>query len=195
MRERTLTTAFAVACALLSLCGDRCGAAPRGYLARPCGFDMNRNGIIGEAADRLVADGVSADPDGDGVNEDILYVDSAAGSDTTGSGTAGNPYRTIQKALDVADGPADGAEDIICISGVFREQLTLKQSGVAGYYTRDGFQFPRNKRATPLSTAPDEVCCRIGCGDEAAKTFHHESYTNACAVHGEEIRPWVGDGL
>ena len=144
MRERTLTTAFAVACALLSLCGDRCGAAPRGYLARPCGFDMNRNGIIGEAADRLVADGLSADPDGDGVNEDILYVDSAAGSDTTGSGTAGNPYRTIQKALDVADGPADGAEDIICISGVFREQLTLKQSGVAGYYTRDGFQFPRN---------------------------------------------------
>ena len=117
---------------------------PPGYHARPCGFDMNRNGVIGEPADRLVGDGVTADPDGDGVDEDILYVDSTAGSDVTGDGSPGKPYRTVQKALNVCDGPADGAEDIVCIAGVFKEELTLKQSGVTGYYVRDDFQFPRD---------------------------------------------------
>ena len=47
----------------------------KGYTSRACGFDMNRNGIIGEPADRLAGDGKTRDPDGDGVQEDILYVD------------------------------------------------------------------------------------------------------------------------
>ena len=119
-------------------------ATGKGYTARPCGLDMNRNGIIGEPADRLVGDGKTADPDGDGVDEDILYVDSKTGSDEAGDGSAAKPFKTIQKALDSADGPADGAEDIVCISGVFHEQLMLKQEGVPGYYIRDGFQFPSN---------------------------------------------------
>ena len=44
----------------------------------------------------------------------------------------------------MCDGPVDGAEDIVCISGVFHEALTLKQGGVPGYYERDSFQFPKN---------------------------------------------------
>ena len=119
-------------------------ANKKGYIARPCGFDMNRNGVIGEGPDGLVADGKTADPDGDGIDEDILYVDSKSGNDQTGDGSPGRPYRTVQKALNAADGPDDGAEDIICISGVFSEELTLVKGGVAGHYIRDGFQFPRN---------------------------------------------------
>ena len=116
----------------------------KGYVARPCGFDMNRNGRLGEPADRLVGDGKTIDPDGDGVNEDILYVDSSTGSDEAGDGSAAKPYKTIQKALDACDGPEDGAEDIVCISGTFKETLTIRKSGVAGHYVRDGFQFPNN---------------------------------------------------
>ncbi len=138
-------TTAAVWLAILTLfTGTAVAAVPRGYTARPCGFDMNRNGVIGEAADAHVGDGVTADPDGDGVNEDILYVDGDTGSDTTGDGSAARPYKTVQKALNRCDGPGDGAEDIICIAGTFQEELTLTQSGVAGYYIRDNFQFPDN---------------------------------------------------
>ena len=117
---------------------------PRGYSARPCGFDMNRNGIIGEGADRTVGDGSTTDPDGDSTDEDLIYVDATDGNDPTGDGSASNPYKTVQYALNQADGPGDGAEDIVCIAGVFNEELTLTQSGVTGYYTMDNFQFPDN---------------------------------------------------
>ncbi len=116
----------------------------KGYRARPCGFDMNRNGILDEEADRLVGDGRTADPDGDGVDEDLFYVDSELGNDETGNGSSDRPFRTIQKALDTADGPEDGAEDVICVSGTFHETLTMHHGGAAGHYVRDGFQFPKN---------------------------------------------------
>ena len=116
----------------------------KGYHARPCGFDMNRNGILGEEADRLVGDGKTADADGDGVDEDLLYVDSELGNDETGDGSSGRPFRTIQKALDTADGPEEGAEDVICISGTFHETLIMHHGGARGHYVRDGFQFPKN---------------------------------------------------
>ena len=120
------------------------GAPSRGYKARACGFDMNRNGIIGEPADATVGDGNTTDPDGDGTDEDLIYVDATDGNDATGDGSAGNPYKTVQYAMNQADGPGDGAEDIVCIAGVFQETLTLTQGGVAGYYTMDNFQFPNN---------------------------------------------------
>ena len=119
-------------------------AAGKGYVSRPCGFDMNRNGVLGEAADQKVGDGETPDPDGDGVDEDILYVDSVSGDDQSGDGSPSRPFRTIQKALDSADGPGDGAEDIVCISGTFHESLVMHRGGVAGHCVRDGFQFPRD---------------------------------------------------
>ncbi len=118
--------------------------AGKGYVARPCGFDMNRNGVLGEPSDRMVGDGKTRDPDGDGVEEDVLYVDSENGDDRAGDGSPTKPYRTIQKALDSADGPEDGAEDIICIAGTFHESLEMRHGGTDGYYERDKFQFPRN---------------------------------------------------
>jgi hypothetical protein len=124
----------------------------RGYNPRGCGFDMNRNGVVGEAADCNVGDGVTADPDGDGVNEDIFYVDCQNGNDAS-AGTAGAPLRTLQRALNVLDGPADGAEDIIAFRGtcVLTSPLQLTRSGTATFYTRPqtgsearAFRYPRN---------------------------------------------------
>lgn len=90
----------------------------RGYQARACGFDMNRNGTFGEPEDCRVCDGVTADPDGDGVAEDIFYVDCDAGADNPSCGAPGNPCRTIEYAWNTrGDGPGDGAEDIVCFRG------------------------------------------------------------------------------
>ncbi|MBC8872907.1 MAG: hypothetical protein H8E44_26020 [Planctomycetes bacterium] len=116
----------------------------KGYQMRPCGFDMDRNGVIGEKTDCRIGDGRTADPDGDGVDEDLIYVDAKDGSDENGNGTASAPYQTIGKALGTADGPGDGAEDIVCISGVFHETIKIPHGGVPGHYERDGFQFPKN---------------------------------------------------
>ena len=119
--------------------------AGKGYIPRPCGFDMNRNGILGEPDDRHVGDGVTKDPDGDGVEERLWYVDARTGDDAAGDGSPQRPFKTIQKAIDTAAArPADGAEDIVCIHGTFHESLVLKKGGVPGHCVRDGFQFPRN---------------------------------------------------
>jgi len=75
---------------------DYIHAKKKGYISRPCGFDTNRNGVLGEPGDRLVGDGKTKDPDGDGIEEDILYVDAKAGSDaglpdTTSATTSSSP--------------------------------------------------------------------------------------------------------
>ena len=119
-------------------------AQNKGYQPRPCGLDTDRNGVIGEAPDRRLGDGECTDPDGDGIDEDIVYVDSAAGSDRTGDGSAGKPFRTIATAVSALDGPGDGAEDVVVISGTFHETVTIPHGGVPGFYERDGFQFPKD---------------------------------------------------
>lgn len=91
----------------------------RGYQARACGFDLNRNGVMGEAADCHVCDarveagllaGGTRDPDGDGTAEDLIYVDCDAGKDVPGCGLPGAaPCATLAHVFDrVADGPASG---------------------------------------------------------------------------------------
>jgi len=131
-------------------------AQRRGYQPRACGLDMNRNGIPGEPAgadplvdpgDCNVCDGGPShpthpdtgtpDPDGDGVFEDLIYVDGDLGSDATGDGTALAPYRTLAHAWSMADGPGDGAEDILCFRGVTTESSISPPSdftGVPGTY-------------------------------------------------------------
>lgn len=116
----------------------------RGYRARPCGLDANRNGVLGEHEDRGLGDSASLDPDGDGVEEDILHVCSERGDDLEGDGSPEKPFRTISEALRHCDGPEDGAEDIVRISGTFHETATLPHGGVPGQYTAAGFAFPRN---------------------------------------------------
>jgi hypothetical protein len=156
-----------MAVALLFVLGSSAEAQPlpddtRGYVSRACGFDMNDNGVAGEAADCNVCDGVTTDPDGDGDPEDLIYVDCNSGSDS-GNGTPGNPYRTLAKALSTADGASDGREDIICAratcsaaNGSRVSEQDIPVSGVANkgptgnwFYTRPrrgpeerDFQYP-----------------------------------------------------
>ncbi len=116
------------------------GRPPRGYLRRPCGFDLDADGVVGEPEECRFCDGdpqtgaFTADPDGDGVDEDFLYVHATEGSDEEGDGTPQRPYRTIQHAWSVADGPEDGAEDIVCFAGVAttEENIVPGVSGVPG---------------------------------------------------------------
>ena len=57
-----------------------------GYVGRPCGFDVDRDGVEGEPGDCVLGhDGVT-DPDRDGIEELFLYVD--CGTATSGDGTA-----------------------------------------------------------------------------------------------------------
>ena len=117
-------------------------AQQRGYQSRPVGLDMNDNGIIGEAADALVCDGTSGtgisveDVDGDGVGEEQIYVDCDSGTDSSTCGGPSNPCRTITYAWSQrADGPGDGAEDIVCFTGTCTPNNAIRpgRSGVAGY--------------------------------------------------------------
>jgi len=132
----TRLTFFAAA---LCLASSAFGAYPeRGYQARPCGLDMNRNGIWGEAADCQVCDGTTTDPDGDTVDEDLIYVDCSAGADVPSCGSPASPCGSVEYAWTVrADGPGGDAEDILCLRGVCiaEELVNPGVSGVPGTYT------------------------------------------------------------
>ncbi len=140
----------------------------RGYQSRPCGFDLNHNGIVGEPADCNVCDASlvsgkivanTVDPDGDGIEEDLIYVDCDDGSNFNYCGRPGfRPCGTIEYAWDtIADGPEDGAEDIVCFTGTcspdtFRSPRSIQRSARdtgprprPGSETRD-WQFPDRPR-------------------------------------------------
>jgi len=124
----------------------------RGYVARACGFDLDDDGIIGEASDCTICDGSTTDPDGDGTAEDINYVQAQTGTNSTTCGASGTPCATIAYVLagsnssfaNVVNGPADGAEDIICIAGTFTSvNLAANISGVTGNHTnRHSHEYP-----------------------------------------------------
>lgn len=108
----------------------------QGYVSRPCGFDLDHDGIFGEAEDCRLCDGKTTDPDGDGVAEDLLYVDCEKGHDAPTCGLPSSPCASLEFAFEKrADGPADGAEDVVCFRGVCRPQeLEPSFGGVAGTY-------------------------------------------------------------
>lgn len=59
------------------------------------------------------------EPDDYSFTPDNTYHVSTAGSDTTGDGSSGNPYRTLQKAADVSRTAGDAAATISISSGVY----------------------------------------------------------------------------
>jgi hypothetical protein len=125
---------------------------------------LNDNGVLGEPADCGICDasmagglisGGTADPDGDGVAEDLIYVDCDGGSDQIDCGAPGKPpCATLTYALSTrVDGAGDGAEDIVCFRGTCSEpaDLTPATSGVPGHRVKPAsgseewdFQFPTN---------------------------------------------------
>lgn len=94
----------------------------RGYQSRACGFDMNRNGTFGEAADCNVCDGVTTNVDDDAANETQVYVNcDVPANDDTSCGEPGDPCSTINYALNTrASGKrtTDGTDNVIvCFKG------------------------------------------------------------------------------
>ena len=97
---------------------------------------------------------MTADPDGDGDDEDFHYVDCDSGGNDTGDcSNPASPCSTIEYAFDQLDGPGDGIEDIICFQGTCTdvEEKNLGNSGVSGFYTVSqsgtqdrSFQFPQD---------------------------------------------------
>ena len=63
-----------------------------------------------------------------------LYVDTLNGNDTTGTGTQGNPFATIQKGIDELDTLAQATEDdykLVIGAGVYEENLYWNYSTIS----------------------------------------------------------------
>lgn len=128
-------------------------AGASGYIPRPCGFDLNDNGILGQPADCQICNGVNTDPDGDGVLEDLIYVDCNSGNDAPNCGSPQNPCGTLDYATQQrVDGPGDGAEDIVCFRGICHPDTIRPHTyGLSGHRVaqpkgndEQAFQYPTN---------------------------------------------------
>jgi hypothetical protein len=148
--------------------------ATRGYTARACGFDLDDDGIVGEAVDDCtVCDSAvhestgfvlsgSTDPDGDGDLEDFIYVDCEGGTNQPSCGVpsargVNPPCLTLDYAFNViADGGEDEAEDIVCFKGTCTpDSLAPRTKGAthvtSGFWTKAAsgsqarsFEYPNN---------------------------------------------------
>ena len=141
IRWATVLTFLSVQGSGLISPAEASSVTPRGYASRACGFDMDDDLIYGEPNDDCnVCDGVTTDPDGDGIAEDLFYVDCQTGTDNGSCGSPGSPCRTINHALNNrADGPGGGAEDIVCFRGTCSQEpasMVLTVSGLAGTKSR-----------------------------------------------------------
>ncbi|MCG8461401.1 MAG: hypothetical protein MI919_34395 [Holophagales bacterium] len=113
----------------------------RGYVSRPCGFDLDDDGRVGEPEDCRVCDGRTTDPDGDGVEEILVYVDCDSGEDSPGCGEPSRPCASLSHAWELAAAAGRGdaspragdAEPIVCFRGTCRpERLTPPVAGSRG---------------------------------------------------------------
>ncbi|MBV8199068.1 MAG: hypothetical protein JOZ15_00445, partial [Acidobacteria bacterium] len=77
----------------------------RGYHARACGFDLNHNGIFGEAADCNICNGTTTDPGGASPPPNMIYVSCDTGADNTSCGSPENPCGSINYAWNNRTGP------------------------------------------------------------------------------------------
>ncbi len=126
----------------------------QGYQPRGCGFDLDDDGLLGEPVDDCrICNGLDSDPDGDGVDEDLIYVDCDNGTDDPSCGSPGNPCGSLSYALVThPDGPADGAEDIICVRGTCSpSNIKPTTRGIPGHRVapatgsdENSFEYPTN---------------------------------------------------
>jgi hypothetical protein len=126
----------------------------RGYQARACGFDLNRNGVFGEAADCNICSGSTDGLDAGGVHLHQVYVSCNGGADSASCGTPGNPCRTINFAWNNRTAaPGSNAADVICFRGTCHEEsITPGVSGRPGTYVRQ--QSGSEARSFELPTHP-----------------------------------------
>ncbi len=135
-----LGSGLVMACAIDPAWADEA----RGYVARACGYDLDADGIVGEAADCRICNGTTTDVNGDGVTDRLRYVDCQAGSDGAGDGTPGNPFRTIRHAMGTLSAPATNQIQAVCFRNTCSETINPSRSGAAGTFQRDGFVFPKH---------------------------------------------------
>ncbi|MBI4295198.1 MAG: DUF1565 domain-containing protein [Chloroflexi bacterium] len=103
------------------------------------------------------------------------------GNDVTGDGTSANPYRTIQKGIDMAS----GGDTVLVAAGTYQENLdfkgkaiTVKSAGGAENTTIDGGQ------------AGSVV--RFVSGETAAAVLDGFTLTNGSGTYVNQIQPFGG---
>ena len=139
-------------------------AQERGYIERDCGFDLDKDGLVGET----VGIDCSTLCNGGGVTgADEIYVSCAydplfpAGADTVddpntseneGCGSSSSPCLTLGFAFGtIADGPSAGdGRDIVCFRNTCREEnLSPQYSGASGTHTRPAIAGVPNSEGNP----------------------------------------------
>lgn len=135
-------------------------AQDRGYIERHCGFDLDQDGIVGEASDCNVLCNGNGTPGADEIYVSCAYDpifaagnDSADDPNTTADeacGSPSSPCLTIGFAFEtIADGPSNG-EDIVCFRNTCREEnLSPQYSGASGHHTRPVDPAESNSEGTP----------------------------------------------
>jgi hypothetical protein len=119
--------------------GKAAALPARGYQARACGFDLNRNGVFGEAADcHAICNGGTGGLDTGGVLRNQIYISCNTGADTASCGAPGTPCRTISYTWNNRTSPAGAnAADILCFRGICHEEnITTAASGRPGVYLK-----------------------------------------------------------
>lgn len=106
---------------------------PRGYQARACGFDFDHDGIVAEPGECDLCDGITADPDGDGYEQPLLYVDCDAGIDAEpGAADAcrdpAAPCLTIARAILEVPQVGSNADEqgVVCFAGTCNEYVEVR---------------------------------------------------------------------
>lgn len=124
---------------LLALAGP--ATASVGYSPRPCGFDLDRDGLRGEPEDCSVCDGSTTDVNGDGIDDRLVYVDCDFGS-ADGNGHASDPFATIASAMESLAAPEESVVQAVCFRGTCREAVEPSVSGAEGSYAMERFTQP-----------------------------------------------------
>lgn len=127
-------------------------AIPRGVLEHACGLDLDDDGVFGTGDDCKVCawdENVEPprDPDGDGIDERMMWVDCDEGIDDGDCRDRGVPCASLNYALDMlpARADADNFESIVCFTGTCQVNAGLRlPSGLVGGVTRNGFDYPRD---------------------------------------------------
>ena len=101
----------------------------KGYHARPCGLDANRNGVVGEPADRRLGDGRTADPDGDGVKEDVVYVDAAEGTTGRATDRQEGPSRASRRRSQHSTAPTTARKTLSAFRARFTKRTPSPTAG------------------------------------------------------------------
>lgn len=125
---------------------------PRGVIERErCGLDLDDDGIVNTADDCNVCSWQvtppPVDPDGDGVEERVMWVDCGAGADDGDCRDRDAPCSSLRYALDMlpAKADADNFESIVCFTGTCEIDGPLGlPSGLVGGITKGDFEYPRD---------------------------------------------------